>query len=545
MGNFLKFIEEDIEAKNTLLSTIPITTKTNKKKYNQKIDEMIQIYEGYKNSVKKYIVTKSKSFNIKVKTDNVDALKQTVEELEYIRKLLNPVNTYFEKMGFDSLLFDIKNYSDFNFNSMNEIIERFIQKFEQVGITLTSNNFDYTCYVKEYMSSFLDIRNNGSGNYISLSKIFEKIYWENPELIRHIELNFRKLIKKYRKAFENYISSHQKEIMAKHNISNYKECIEQLKFAYSELELATKENIQDIIELAKSGEIDIENYFKDSKVRDSNFSSLMIEKIDPKDEEAMKRFYSNLEKLKTNIEEYSNYIKFLPFFKDFKNEYEKQLPGVDQGQGTRGGQVNKLKTIASQIADKESKLAKLNRKIFAGESSFFDFKSNIPKGQLKHDSIILAKELYTLYEEYDREGFREKVKSILNKFLTVPELLRLYNNYDYFKKKDIKRVFKLNSYEEVIKLSEEFDAFARNPNNIIINGVSLFEENNVAKIIVNRYRLYNINITEENFEPIEIDELLNKIKFILRVNEIEKSPITVEKIWFMVQVEKLMDKENK
>lgn len=545
MGNFLKFIEEDIEAKNTLLSTIPITTKTNKKKYNQKIDEMIQIYEGYKNSVKKYIVTKSKSFNIKVKTDNVDALKQTVEELEYIRKLLNPVNTYFEKMGFDSLLFDIKNYSDFNFNSMNEIIERFIQKFEQVGITLTSNNFDYTCYVKEYMSSFLDIRNNGSGNYISLSKIFEKIYWENPELIRHIELNFRKLIKKYRKAFENYISSHQKEIMAKHNISNYKECIEQLKFAYSELELATKENIQDIIELAKSGEIDIENYFKDSKVRDSNFSSLMIEKIDPKDEEAMKRFYSNLEKLKTNIEEYSNYIKFLPFFKDFKNEYEKQLPGVDQGQGTRGGQVNKLKTIASQIAEKESKLAKLNRKIFAGESSFFDFKSNIPKGQLKHDSIILAKELYTLYEEYDREGFREKVKSILNKFLTVPELLRLYNNYDYFKKKDIKRVFKLNSYEEVIKLSEEFDAFARNPNNIIINGVSLFEENNVAKIIVNRYRLYNINITEENFEPIELDELLNKIKFILRVNEIEKSPITVEKIWFMVQVEKLMDKENK
>ncbi|NLM63407.1 MAG: hypothetical protein GX190_03745 [Mollicutes bacterium] len=545
MGNFLKFIEEDIEAKNTLLSTIPITTKTNKKKYNQKIDEMIQIYEGYKNSVKKYIVTKSKSFNIKVKTDNVDALKQTVEELEYIRKFLNPVNTYFEKMEFDSLLFDIKNYSDFNFNSMNEIIERFIQKFEQVGITLTSNNFDYTCYVKEYMSSFLDIRNNGSGNYISLSKIFEKIYWENPELIRHIELNFRKLIKKYRKAFENYISSHQKEIMAKHNISNYKECIEQLKFAYSELELATKENIQDIIELAKSGEIDIENYFKDSKVRDSNFSSLMIEKIDPKDEEAMKRFYSNLEKLKTNIEEYSNYIKFLPFFKDFKNEYEKQLPGVDQGQGTRGGQVNKLKTIASQIAEKESKLAKLNRKIFAGESSFFDFKSNIPKGQLKHDSIILAKELYTLYEEYDREGFREKVKSILNKFLTVPELLRLYNNYDYFKKKDIKRVFKLNSYDEVIKLSEEFDAFARNPNNIIINGVSLFEENNVAKIIVNRYRLYNINITEENFEPIELDELLNKIKFILRVNEIEKSPITVEKIWFMVQVEKLMDKENK
>lgn len=544
MGNFLNFIEEDINAKKTLLSTMPTKTKINRKKYNQKIDEIIQVYDAYKESVKKYIVTKSKSFNIKVKNDKVEALKKTVNELEQVRFLLNPANTYFEKMGFDTLLFDIKNYSDFNFNSMNEVINRFIQKFEQAGIMLTSNHFDYTCYVKEYMTSFLDIRNMENGNYASLSKTFEKIYWENPELIKHIELNFRKLIKKYRRAFEHYIAGLQKEVMAKYNVYSYRECIENLKFAHAELEAATKENIENIIEYAKIGKIDIENFFENSKVRAAHFNSLMIEPIDPKDKDGMERFYSSLEKLKANIEECTNFVKFLPLFKDFKTEYESLIPSADKPANVRGGNVNRLKTIEAQIADKENKLAKLNRKIFTGDSSFFDFKSNVPQKQLKLDSIVLAKELYSLYEEYDRESFRERILSILNGFLTIPELLHLYYSYDYFKKRNLKRVFNLNSYDEVMKLSEAFDAFAKNPNNIIVNGVSVFEENNIAKIIVNKYRLYNINITEENLEPSELDELLNKIAFVLRVNEIEKSPITVEKIWFMVQVEKIMAKEN-
>ena len=37
MPNFLNFISEDIEAKTTLLSTMPVNTKLKKKKYNDKI----------------------------------------------------------------------------------------------------------------------------------------------------------------------------------------------------------------------------------------------------------------------------------------------------------------------------------------------------------------------------------------------------------------------------------------------------------------------------------------------------------------------------
>ena len=42
MNNFLNFIEEDIEAKKTLLDTLPIRTKVNKRNYNEKVEQIIK-----------------------------------------------------------------------------------------------------------------------------------------------------------------------------------------------------------------------------------------------------------------------------------------------------------------------------------------------------------------------------------------------------------------------------------------------------------------------------------------------------------------------
>ena len=55
------------------------------------------------------------------------------------------------------------------------------------------------------MSAFLDVRYSTDKNYAKLSETFEKIYWVNPDIIRHIELNFRKLIRIHSKKFNEYI----------------------------------------------------------------------------------------------------------------------------------------------------------------------------------------------------------------------------------------------------------------------------------------------------------------------------------------------------
>jgi hypothetical protein len=544
VSNFLQFIDEDIDAKKTLFSTMPTNTKTDIRKFNEKVAAVSEKYNEYKESVKKYLDAKSRSFIIKVNDKNIEELNNNVNTLEHIRFILNPTNTYLEKIGFDNLTYQISNYYDFNFNSLNEIINQFLDKFELAGIKLSSEDFDYTCYVNEYMSSFLEVRNSKSKNYDKVAEIFEKIYWINPEIIEHIELNFRKLIKMHQRNFTDYIIELQRKITSENDIINYEDCLQKLKIAYTKSNIAEGENVCDIINLAKTNAIDINNYFEDSKVRSSTYSALMIDPINLSDKVVMNKFYECLEKLKNNIEEYGNYIKFVPLFDEFKKEYESLIPTGDKDPNKINGNKD-LKNIESQIDEKEDKLEKTNKRIFNGGVGFFGIKNDSTLKQLKIDSVKQAKELYNLYKVYDKEYFKDKVLTMLNSSLTISELLHLYYSFDYFKKIAIKKVFNITTYDEMTKYSEDFDLFAMNPTNIIINGVALFEENNIGKVIMNKYRLDNINLTEENLNPDDLKSLLDKIQLLLRINEIEKSPTTVEKIWFIAQVEKINVRETK
>lgn len=541
MSSFLRFIEDDIDAKKTLISTMPTNNKRNQKKYYEKIEDILSKYVDYKDSVYKYITIKSKSFALKEENENEQVLRSRVKDLEHLRFILNPSNTYIEKMGFDNLLYQIRHYYDFNFKSLNVILNGFLDKFEVAGILLTSDDFDYTVYVNEYMDSYLEVRKNKSENYEKVSLKFEEIYWLNPDIIQHIELNFRKLIRKYQKKFEDYINRYQNSVLLENKINGYEDCLEQLSEAYSNLERVSDENIVDIIDMAKSGTIDINTYFEDSKIRVSTYRSLVIEPIDFKDNKILDKFVNNIKKLKNNLEEYSNYIKFYPLILDFKKQYEQDINKEINPKDRK----NFIKEIEGKIVSLESKLEKTNKQILGMGGILSKFNSASPSKKLKTDSVKQAKELYELYKQYDEEYFKDKVYDILSNSLNVSELLHLFYSFDFFKKQYIKRVFDINTYEEIQKYSESFDLFEMNPNNIIITGTYIFEENHIAKIIMNRYRLDNINLTEEGLSEDNLPSLIEKVDFVLRSYEIDNSKTSVEKIWFMVQTEKIKKIETK
>lgn len=540
MNNFLEFIEKDINAKKTLISTLPTKTNTNKKKFNENIDIIHEKYDEYRSSVRNYLLAKSRSLSIKDgDTTEIEKLKERIVALGNVKFLLNPSNSYLEKMGFDDLLYQINNYYVFNFNSLNDIINNFLDKFALVGVKLTSDDFNYTCYVHEYMSSFLEVRYNKTKNYEKVSEIFEQIYWVNPEIVEHIALNFRKLIRKNERVFNAYISKTQKEVMHENSINNYAECLAKLQSTYVELNMANKEDITDVIELAKNNTIDINHYFDGHKVKTTAFDSLIPETVDREDKDSMNRIYRALEKLKLNIDEYNSYLEFIPLFNDFKNEYEKFL-AVDPKKYDN----KELKSLETEIKSKEDELEKINRKISSGKPGLFEFKNDNALKQLKISSVQKAKELHGLYLKYDKEYFKDKVLSILSKSFTISDLLNLYYSYDYFKKLAIKEVYNLKDYNEIIKYSNTFDNFAMDPTNLIVDGIFVFEESNIPRIIANKYRLNNIKIDESDLYDGSIEVLLDKIQLLLRNNIIETSNSSVEKIWFMVQIEKIMKKEK-
>ena len=417
MNNFLNFIEEDIDAKKTLIDTLPTRTKVNKKNFNEKIDSIIEKYEIYKTSLLKYINSKSSKLKLKQENKNIEKLSEEVANLEHVRFVLNPMNTYVEKMGFDSLLYEINHYTEFQFDSLNKILNDFLDKFEIINVKLTADDFDYTCYVNEYMDAFLEVRSKNNGKYEKVSKIFEKIYWVNPNLIEHIELNLRSLVKVYSKDFEKYIQKKQKEVKLQNDIKNYEECLHKLQKAYLNLKLAEEETIYDIVQKASNGEIEISDYLNDSKTRNEAYTSLSLDSLNLQNPTEMEHFNENINKLKENLVEYSNYRQFIPLIMDFKTTFEKELKTDKKQIGT------KLKEIDTNIKNKEKKLYQINKKI-SGKSLLVKKKLDNEKTKiLKLESVNLANELYKLYKEVDQEYFKSKITPYLSEAFTISNFL--------------------------------------------------------------------------------------------------------------------------
>ena len=538
MDNFLEFIKNDIESKKTFLFSIPTNNKTNIKKYNDNIASIYENYMYYKESVLKYINAKSESFECKKESKIDNELTKQFNEYKHMKDFLNPMNTFKEKLDLDALLYDIHHYSNFTFENINKIIENIIEKFRMAGITLKSDDFKYTCYVNEYMTEFF----MANGSYDKLSSVFEEIYWHNPNIIEHIELNFRKLIKKYQKEFEQYVLKEKEDLLEKNNFKDDSDLETAFKKTGEGLLQKQEESLFDIIQMAKESKIEINNYFPDNKFRTTAFANLTINEVDYNDSTAVDKLLSTLSKLKSNALEYGNYLKFMPLFNDFKEKYQKES-SIESNNSA-------LKTVESQISTKESKLESINNKIFGESSSpilgLFEKKAPDYIKKLKIESINLAKELYDLYYEEDRLRFENIILSLKNNSLfLVSDVIKLYYSFSFFERETLANVFGLSNYNEIIDLCNEFETFATNPNNVIISGINIFEDSDVAGIICNKYRLENINIELADLDENNISSLINKIDFVFRIYKIEHSKLSVEKIWFIVQNNKIQEKEKK
>ena len=534
MNNFLEFINKDIETKRLLLSSMPTKTKANQKKLNKTILEIEKKYNEYKTGLKTYILAKNHSFEIKTKEHEDE--RENLLSLEQTKFLLNPTNTYFEKLRFDELLYQINNYNVFNFSSLNDIINSFLDKFEFIGIKLQRKDFNYNSYVYEYMSEFLDVRYGVNKKYDKVSEVFEKIYWVNPDLINHIALNFRKLIRANEAKFKNYISKLQKSTMQEKGISSYDDCVNKLKNSYSKLNHCLDREVDKIVSAAISGQIDINHYMPGNKVRESAFSSLLSSDFDINDKKEYDDVCEILLKLKYTLEEYNNYLKFIPLFESFREEYKLLLEEKEK--------KSKVKVLETLINKKEKELDKENAKI-ANPKGILGLRSesSLQLARIKSNHII--RELTELYVEYDQEYFKNVILNNIHSDMCVLDVLHLYYSYDFYKKMAIQKAYELDNYKSIIEYSDDYDIYSMNPNNLIAEGIEIFNESNVSEVIANKYKLSGINVEPADVSEENIKTLLNKVLIILRINVIENSDLSLDEIWFMVQVAKILEKENK
>lgn len=539
MNNFYNFILEDTKAKKELISSLPKKTKTNIKDLNDNIKIMSSKYADYKLAVRNYLLAKSNSFLVKKdnkKEQELIKVNNNIVELSKTKYLLNTHNTYFEKMGFDSLFYEMSVHHDFD--SLTNLINNFFDKFDLVGIKLTSDDFKYTSYVYDYMIEFLKVRQSTDKNYHKASEVFESIYWQNPDIMEHLSLNLVLLTNKYKNKFIEYLKECTKISSDANKVKNNLEVNEKLLNNFNDLNCLNDDDLYLIIKKAIKGNINIDNYFKDNKYRINTYESLLNKKVDEVDYIALLKYEKILRKLQTNLEEYQAYLKFIPLIEYFKKNYLKKL-----GKENIKSINISLNELSKKIKKDENKLKNINKKIF-NKNGLFVIKDESIIKKLKIESLGVAKDLDQLYSEYNSTYFESKIITYINENSSIYDVLSLFSSYDYFKKQFIQNIYKFESFDEVKQLSDEIDLFVLNPTNVITSGMIISVDASITEIMVNKYLLDNIFITEDDLTDDNINNLFQRVSLLLNLVILEEKPDTLEKIKFMCEVNKIIEKEK-
>src|SRR5574344_163023 len=185
-------LEEEIKAIKDNLNVLTHNNNKTLLKYNEYIEENQKKYTEKLNLVKEEITKRyNKIENIKLNND-IEKLNENNLDFDFLQTLNERVSSY-AKMNLDVF------YKD-NLDEVNNVLKEILIKFKEVGIKLTSNDFTYSNYVNSYMKVFF----NSMSDSNLLHKSFESLYWECPDLITQIELNFKSLYLRNEKIINKY-----------------------------------------------------------------------------------------------------------------------------------------------------------------------------------------------------------------------------------------------------------------------------------------------------------------------------------------------------
>ena len=91
----------------------------------------------------------------------------------------------------------------------------------------------------------------------------------------------------------------------------------------------------------------------------------------------------------------------------------------------------------------------------------------------------------------------------------------------------------------------EFAYFVLNPNNNIINNLTMLEEREIDTIIVDNYKLFNVNISKEALSKDNLDSLINDLEKIIINYRIKNLGIDVEELKNVKEIQLIKEKYEK
>lgn len=516
---------DKMTADKELLSTMPKNNKKNIEKYLNTLDKMRKEYTKSQSEIfeilnKRYLeITKIKPSN------EIEHLERQVLEMREFLDIFNKAKTSYEKMGIDRKIYKLSKFYKENLEAVNIEISRCIDEFRDVGINLNPSDFDYSIYVKDYMNTFFEEKEEGNVNSNNIKNKFGDIYWKCPEIIIQIELNLRHLYIKNKKEIDKFYKTKRESVLKSTRYTP-----RQLLDKYYNLRLELGKHVsvdkEHIISEFKVGKIQVKN-FTNENVKSCYEKIVFKPVLDNASVTEFKEINENIYRFIQSLYEYKNYLKFKYIIDDVKEKYNQ-----------RNEQKKAYDTTLKEISSIEKKLQGLNKKL-TGRSIFGT--SKIEKQNAEYNQIIL--ELEEKYKKLAEDKIYHQLDNVMKDNSTIYEAMCFASGYETYMIDLIKKQNPDITLDDADKVIDEFEQFLMNPNNTMIGNILLQEEKNMPVIIADRYRLLNFNVKKEDIEE-NIDSLIDTLNTIRINNNIQQSGIKIEDLDFIVQFEKLKEKKD-
>jgi len=485
---------------------------------------------------------KSRFDELTAVNENDEIININTEILKYNDAVKNTDKcSPYEKMGLDKITYNVNGYYKSNLERLNTELMECVRKFENIGINLTAKDFDISEYSKEYMEVLLQEAQNGQVNSEKIKDTFEKVYWKCSEVVSHLYVNIKYIYDKYENEINKFYQNNSEEIMSKFNAT-----AEQLENKKSDL-IRQKNKLEDIdnkiiLDKFYTGSLNINDYKEDNYKR--MYLDLTSKDISELSEEEKLEMNENIEKLNNNLSEYSKYCEYRFLVDGVLALRDEELKKVEANKDKKVKKTE-LEIMKENIKKLTDEIFKINEKLDKPTKVlFFKRKSESNK---KNTAVILQRnnlilDLKKAYMELDEEILKQNIIQNIDETSSLFDVLKFASNYYGFMAKSMIMKNEEITDVEIGELVGKIRDFINFSNFTVINYVKISDTKDLAVIIKDKYKLFGLQVSKENFQEDSIEDLIRKVKIITNYNNIQKSKFSVEDLEYIITVKEMLKK---
>lgn len=533
MGNTVidKEISINSEHINTFKLELESGTKKMKEKFhksavkerNEYVEEQIKKFDKYQVEVYRLLKLRVNNLLPSDKSNHYDSLKKNIEKEKQIIVFNNSDYSIDFKLGIFKLISSIDINDDVSLNTINNTFLNIIKIFEDASIKLTIGDFTYSMFTEKYMHVFLDnIEKNNRFEEV-MKKCFDSIYWECPDIIKHLKLNFWSLLEKYEEKLKIYTDAVSYQLLQKTgydknslidkylgNVNKYNLEVSRDEFYNLDSFLSKKKNVLD--------------YLDDSATRVKNLDQFVIDG-EFKDIEDSSKFYDNMVELAHTLSVLKLYYRYEFIIKDIQDKYSKK-------DANKSVFSNKLKEVNTE----EGKRKKIyNDYLKACGKNLFH---KVNEEKIKSNKLAINEEILkldTLYNELHDLEIVELINKKVNSTDSLYDLFSLsYESYYYLEKMFNEHFKDSDDYSFEEELNKYFD-FIYSPYNDFLKKINGFSMVDVSSVITDKYRLLGINVTNDNISVDNLDSFMDSVNYVKFIDDILKGDLSFDDINVIVK----------